>query len=129
MTAPSDLSLVIGLALLTTDRDPDEDAALARVIAVAGLGDLFGGTLATPAVSSLTEDGDPEPDWCGQWEYARVIARIESRVMSLERRFADWASKSIRVYPDGGTTVPKTVRLYPDGDTVPPSPHDDTSHS
>ena len=65
MTAPSDLSVVIGLALLTTDRDPDEDAALARVIAVAGLGDLFPGTQGTPAVSSLTEDGDPEPDWCG----------------------------------------------------------------
>ena len=127
MTAPSDLSVVIGLALLTTDRDPDEDAALARVIAVAGLGDLFPGTQGTPAVSSLTE-GDDEVR-CGQWEYARLIARIESRVMSLERRFADWASKSIRVYPDGGTTVPKTVRLYPDGDTVPPSPHDDTSHT
>ena len=55
MTAPSDLSVVIGLALLTTDRDPDEDAALARVIAVAGLGDLFPGTQGTPAVSSLTE--------------------------------------------------------------------------
>ena len=65
MTAPSDLSVVIGLALLTTDRDADEDAALARVIAVAGLGDLFPGTQGTPAVSSLTEDGDPEPDWCG----------------------------------------------------------------
>ena len=65
MTAPSDLSVVIGLALLTTDRDPVEDAALARVIAVAGLGDLFPGTQGTPAVSSLTEDGDPEPDWCG----------------------------------------------------------------
>ena len=34
-----------------------------------------------------------------------------------------------RVYPDGGTTVPKTVRVYPDGDTVPASPHDDTSHT
>lgn len=55
MTAPSDLSVVIGLALLTTDRDADEDAALARVIAVAGLGDLFPGTQGTPAVSSLTE--------------------------------------------------------------------------
>mgnify|MGYP003425996976 CR=1 FL=1 len=63
MTAPSDLSVVIGLALLTTDRDPDEDAALARVIAVAGLGDLFPGTQGTPAVSSLTE-GDDE-DRCG----------------------------------------------------------------
>ncbi len=58
MTAPSDLSVVIGLALLTTDRDPDEDAALARVIAVAGLGDLFPGTQGTPAVSSLTEGDD-----------------------------------------------------------------------
>lgn len=55
MTAPSDLSVVIGLALLTTDRDPDEDAALARVIAVAGLGDLFPGTQGTPAVSSLAD--------------------------------------------------------------------------
>lgn len=64
MTAPSDLSLVIGLALLTTDRDPDEDAALARVIAVAGLGDLFPGTQGTPAVSSLTE-GDDVCFWCG----------------------------------------------------------------
>ena len=64
MTAPSDLSVVIGLALLTTDRDPDEDAALARVIAVAGLGDLFPGTQGTPAVSSLTE-GDDEDDRCG----------------------------------------------------------------
>ena len=63
MTAPSDLSVVIGLALLTTDRDPAEDAALARVIAVAGLGDLFPGTQGTPAVSSLTE-GDDE-DRCG----------------------------------------------------------------
>ena len=63
MTAPSDLSVVIGLALLTTDRDADEDAALARVIAVAGLGDLFPGTQGTPAVSSLTE-GDDEDDRC-----------------------------------------------------------------
>ena len=60
MTAPSDLSVVIGLALLTTDRDPDEDAALARVIAVAGLGDLFPGTQGTPAVSSLTEGDDED---------------------------------------------------------------------
>lgn len=64
MTAPSDLSVVIGLALLTTDRDPAEDAALARVIAVAGLGDLFPGTQGTPAVSSLTE-GDDFCGWCG----------------------------------------------------------------
>ncbi len=36
---------------------------MARVIAVAGLGDLFPGTQGTPAVSSLTE-GDDE-DRCG----------------------------------------------------------------
>ena len=73
MTAPSDLSVVIGLALLTTDRDPAEDAALARVIAVAGLGDLFPGTQGTPAVSSLTE-GDDEDDRCWRCD-ARVIFR------------------------------------------------------
>lgn len=67
MTAPSDLSVVIGLALLTTDRDADEDAALARVIAVAGLGDLFPGTQGTPAVSSLTEGDDEDRcGWCGE---------------------------------------------------------------
>ena len=44
MTAPSDLSVVLELALLTTDRTAAEDAALARVAAVAGLGDLIGGT-------------------------------------------------------------------------------------
>ena len=66
MTAPSDLSVVIGLALLTTDRDADEDAALARVIAVAGLGDLIPGTQGTPAVSSLTEGDDEDRcGWCG----------------------------------------------------------------
>ncbi len=67
MSAPSDLSVVIGLALLTTDRDADEDAALARVIAVAGLGDLFPGTQGTPAVSSLTEGDDEDVcGWCGE---------------------------------------------------------------
>ena len=57
MTAPSDLSVVIELALLTTDRTPEEDAALARVAAVAGLGDLIGGTREAPVVSSVTERG------------------------------------------------------------------------
>ena len=80
MTAPSDLSVVIGLALLTTDRDADEDAALARVIAVAGLGDLFPGTQGTPAVSSLTEGDDEDrcydPEvrcsWCEQVAVTRM---------------------------------------------------------
>ena len=57
MTAPSDLSVVIELALLTTDRTPEEDAALARVAAVAGLGDLVSGTQAPGGDSSVTERG------------------------------------------------------------------------
>lgn len=60
MTAPSDLSVVLELALLTTDRTAAEDAALARVAAVAGLGDLIVGTQAPGGESSLTE-----PDVCG----------------------------------------------------------------
>ena len=41
MTAPSDLTLVIGLALLTTDRTPDEQAALDRAITTGALDDLW----------------------------------------------------------------------------------------
>ena len=37
-------------------------------------------------------------------------------------------TSGFRVYPDGGTTVPKTVRLYPDGDAVPALSYDNTSH-
>jgi len=55
VTAPSDLSVVIELAMLTSDRTPEEDAALARVAAVAGLGDLIGGTHAPPVVTLVTE--------------------------------------------------------------------------
>ena len=88
MTAPSDLSVVIGLALLTTDRDPDEDAALARVIAVAGLGDLIPGTQGTPAVSSLTEPDDEDRcGWCHTVPSAGRCACLDSDGRLLPARY------------------------------------------
>lgn len=41
MTAPSDLALVVELALLVTDRTPDEQAALDRAITTGAHHDLW----------------------------------------------------------------------------------------
>lgn len=49
----------------------------------------------------------------GQWEYARLIARIESRVTSLERRLADWASKSIRFFTQLEDVISRTDEHAP----------------